>query len=307
MATAVAVLACAVFLVVFLVRFLMAIHLELFRARNAVVARDDELEWHTYIENSTTGVAHGLPNTPATIDSKASGAARLNATAFMVVIAASWMLFSPVARAQETVYNVPSGDILDRGKVYGELDITYAPRSATRSFTPRIVVGIGQRIEVGLNVNGLSAPGDPQTTVTSTIKWKAYDGGTNGWAFLLGGDLFIPVQNRTYDAGNYSYAQFTKTWRTKTRATFGGYVITQNVVDRANRGGGQFAIEQTITKRLTVAADWFTGATAIGYVTPGLIAKITSKLTFYGTYQIGNRGTSKGNHQTLIELGYNFN
>jgi hypothetical protein len=225
---------------------------------------------------------------------------------FLVWLTAALLGCVTASRAQETVYNVPSGDVLDRSKVYLEFDATYMPRTAVRSFTPRIVVGAGHRVEIGLNLNGLSAPGDPQATPTPTIKWKAYDGGANGWAFLVGDDLFIPVQNRTYRAGNYTYAEFTKTWRAKTWATFGGYACTSHIIASGNRAGGQFAIEQPMTSRLTLAADWYTGDHALGYVTPGVIVKATSQLTLYGTCQIGNRRASAGNHQMLIELGWNF-
>jgi hypothetical protein len=60
-------------------------------------------------------------------------------------------------------------------------------------------------------------------------------------------------------------------------------------------------------RRVTIAADWYTGDHALGYVTPGIIFKATSKLTLYGTYQVGNRGATSGNHQMLVELGWNFN
>jgi hypothetical protein len=33
--------------------------------------------------------------------------------------------FSAPVMAQETIFNVPSGDILDKGKVYGEFDFSY--------------------------------------------------------------------------------------------------------------------------------------------------------------------------------------
>jgi hypothetical protein len=223
----------------------------------------------------------------------------------LVWVTAGLVLSATSAKAQETVFNVPSGDVLSRGKVYFEFDATYMPRTATRSFTPRIVAGVGNQIEIGLNVNGLSAPGNPQATLIPTIKWKAYDGRENGWAFLIGDDVFLPVQNRTYRAGNYAYAEWTKTWRTKTRATFGAYDFTTSVVASGNRAGAQFAVEQPITGRFTLAADWYTGDQALGYVTPGLIIKATSKLTLYGTYQIGNHRVSAGNHQALVELGWN--
>jgi hypothetical protein len=77
-----------------------------------------------------------------------------------------------------------------------------------------------------MNLNGISSPGPSQTTPTPTIKWKAYDGGKNGWAFMVGDDVFIPAQNRSYDAGNYIYAEFAKTLKTQTRLTFGAFDFT---------------------------------------------------------------------------------
>jgi hypothetical protein len=212
-----------------------------------------------------------------------------------------------ICSAQETVFNVPSGDILDQGKVYAELDVSYQHSRNLGGVTPRVVVGVGKRIEAGVNITGISTADPLQTTLTPTFKWKTYDSGENGWAFLVGDDIFIPVQNRTYDAGNYLYAEFTRIWKAGTRLTFGAYHFTRDVVAPAQRAGGQFAVEQPITKRLTFATDWYTGAHASGFVTPGVIFKATSKLTLYGTYQIGNRGASNGKHQLLIELGWNPN
>jgi hypothetical protein len=220
---------------------------------------------------------------------------------------AQCLLTAIESQAQETVFNVPSGDVLDRGKIYGELDFTYRPNDGTQGYTPRVVIGVGHGLEIGLNVNGIVTPGALQTNFSPTIKWKGYNGGGNGWAFFVGDDLFLPVQNRGYNTGNYIYLEFTKTWTTKTRATFGGYYFTRDVVASAQRGGGQLAIEQAAGNRLTLAADWFTGTHALGYITPGIILKATSKLTLYGSYQIGNSSETVGNHQLLIELGWNFN
>ena len=211
------------------------------------------------------------------------------------------------AFTQETVFNVPSGDVLNRGKAYGELDVTYQHQDDLTTFTPRVVVGTGHSVEVGLNFNGPSTGDSPETVLSPTVKWKAYDGGDNGWSFLVGDDLFLPAYHRTYDAGNYFYAEFVKTWKSGTRATFGAYHFTANVVAPGQRAGGQFGFEQPVTKRLTAAVDWYTGAQALGYVTPGAIVKVTSKLTWYASYQIGNRNASSGNHQFLTELGWNFN
>ena len=60
-------------------------------------------------------------------------------------------------------------------------------------------------------------------------------------------------------------------------------------------------------KRVTLAADWFTGKHATGYFTPGAAIKLSSKLTAYTAYEVGNSGASSGDHLLLMEIGWNFN
>ena len=211
------------------------------------------------------------------------------------------------AYAQQTVFDVPSADILDKGKVYFEQDGTGRVVDPYSTFTPRIVVGIGHQIEVGVNFDGLSAPTVGELDISPTAKWRIWKARTSGWSFLVGDDLFFPVYQRSYDAGNYAYAFFAKEWKHGTRLSAGGYDFTRNVVTTGNRAGGQFTIEQTLNKRLTLASEWYTGNSAVGYVNTGVVIKLTQKLTLYTAYQIGNTGVSAGNHQFLWEIGYNFN
>jgi hypothetical protein len=208
---------------------------------------------------------------------------------------------------QETVFDVPSADILDEGKVYGELDGTVRVVDPLATFTPRIVVGIGHQVEVGANLNGLSAPTVQELNISPTAKWRVWSARESGWSFLVGDNLFFPVYKRTYEVGNYAYAFFSKEWKRGTRIGFGGYNFTKHVVATGNRSGGQFTAEQTLNHRLTLAAEWYTGKQAVGYVNIGSIIKLTSKLTLYTAYQIGNYGVTTGNHQFLWEFGYNFN
>lgn len=220
------------------------------------------------------------------------------------------LLFSlsprPVA-AQETVFDVPSADILDKGKVYGELDGTIRFQDPSATFTPRVVVGIGHNLEVGANFNGLSSPTLDELAISPTVKWQLWKSAELGWSFYAGDDLFFPVRQRTYNAGNYFYAALAKQWKHGTRVTAGAYDFTKNVVAPANRAGGQFTLEQPVSSRLTLAAEWYTGNNAAGYVNSGAIVKVTTKLTGYLAYQVGNSGVTRGNHQFLWELGYNFN
>jgi hypothetical protein len=217
------------------------------------------------------------------------------------------------AGAQQTIFNVPSTDVLDRGKVYAELDASFKPNGSEAlgrfsSFVPRVVVGAGGRVEVGLNVTGNVQPGPDTTALVPAVKYKFYDGGKDGFAIVGGDHLFIPVRRRAYNAGNYIYLELSKTFKKSgTRLTAGGYDFTKSVVAAANRAGGQFGFEQPVGKKLTLAADYFTGKHAAGYFTPGVVFKVGPKVTGYAGYSVGNQNPSRGNHFFLLELGYNFN
>ena len=217
------------------------------------------------------------------------------------------------AQAQQTVFNVPTTDVLDRGKAYVELDISAKPNDSPAlnkfsSFVPRIVVGIGSKIEIGLNIIGNIQPGPDATTLVPAIKVKVYDGRDNGWAMVLGNHVYIPVRNRSYDAADHAYVITQKTFSTKTRIGFGAGIFTKNVVaPNASRGAGMFTFEQPITRKLNWNADWFTGKHANGYFTTGAAYKLTNKLTGVAAYSLGNANAANGNHFFYFELGYNFN
>jgi hypothetical protein len=212
--------------------------------------------------------------------------------------------------AQQTIFNVPTSDVLDRGKAYVELDASFKldrrhEFSRFSAFVPRVVVGVGGNVEVGVNVVGNVQPGSDSTAVVPTVKWKFFE--NKDTALFAGTNLYIPVRKRSYRFGSYSYAAVSKTIN-KTRLTAGGYVASKNVfASKAVRAGGQFGVEHAMNSKVTIAADWITGRHASGYFTPGIIYKPHPKVTTYWAYSIGNDRALSGNHYFLFELGYNFN
>jgi len=227
---------------------------------------------------------------------------------FTAVLFGSALIIS----AQQTIFNVPTTDVLDRGKAYVELDASFKANDQDElkkfsSFVPRVVVGVGGNVEVGLNVTGNIQPGTDATTLVPTIKWKFYQNEKKDFALIAGSNVFIPVRNRAFDVGAYSYFEGSKTIN-KTRLTAGAYVASKNVFAAdAVRAGGQFGIEQTLNDKVSLAADWITGKHSSGYFTPGVIYKPHPKVTTYWSYSVGNANASRGNHFFLFEIGYNFN
>lgn len=222
------------------------------------------------------------------------------------------LLLGITGNAQQAVFNVPTTDVLDKGKAYVELDASFKPNDQVAlgkfsSFVPRVVVGTGGNIEVGLNVTGNIQPGAESTTIVPTVKWRFYRNEEKGVALMAGTNFFVPVRNRAYRFGTYSYLAGSKTIN-KTRLTGGGFVASKNVFAAdAVRSGGQFGVEQTLNSKVKLAADWITGKHTNGYFTPGVIYNPHPRVTTYWTYSIGNAGASRGNHYFLFEIGWNIN
>ena len=234
-------------------------------------------------------------------------------TYFFVFILTFTILLAVRANAQQTIFNVPSSDILDKGKVYVELDATFRPNDGDSvgkfsSFVPRVVVGTGGDVEVGFNLTGNIQPGSDSTTLVPAIKWRPYNNTDKGWSIVVGDNVLIPVTNKSYNVGNYAYAQVSKSFKSGTRLTAGGYHFTKNVVAaNADRAGGQFGYEQTVNKYLNINADWYTGKHAAGYFTPGISFKPHPKVTGYIGYSVGNTNVSGGNHFVYAAIGINVN
>lgn len=209
--------------------------------------------------------------------------------------------------AQQTVFNVPNADVLAPGKVYTEVDFSAhlaAPRSA--SWEPRVVFGLGKNVEAGLNVFGFSVPGPETTTIAPTFKWKFWNAQCSAcWQALLGDDLVLPLQGRSYSTGNYVWSAAAKQWSSRTRISIGLADFQNYAVAHANRVAGQFTFEQPLTKRFTAAAEWWSGRHANGYFDPGVIIKASDAITLYFAYPLGNSGVTRGNHYLLFELGVN--
>jgi hypothetical protein len=231
---------------------------------------------------------------------------------FLILCFTFTVLLGTSANAQQTIFNVPTSDVLDSGKVYVELDASFKTNDQDAlnkfsSFVPRLVVGVGGNVEVGVNVTGNIQPGSDSTTLVPTVKWKVYETEKKDLALFGGTNIYLPVRNRVYNIGSYSYVAASKTVN-KTRVTAGGFVASKNVfASNAVRAGGQFGVEQTVNGKFAIAGDWITGRHASGYFTPGVIYKPHPKVTTYWTYSIGNDKAAAGNHFFLLEIGYNFN
>lgn len=150
---------------------------------------------------------------------------RALATGVLVFAAAA-----STARGQQTAFNVPTADVLERGKVYLEVDHLYRPSDPYfQAFTLRGVTGVGGNVEVGLNFGGFVDPGRSVPTVSPNIKWQPYS--SEGLTVTTGAlGLFYLRGSADGDSAALAYGHGAYRLSTKTRLTAGGWVASSGYV-----------------------------------------------------------------------------
>lgn len=214
------------------------------------------------------------------------------------------MFWTASLLGQQTIFNIPSADVLDLGKVYVEEDNLWRPQEPHFAlFTVRGVYGFGANIEAGANFGGFVTPGRSVPTATAAVKWQplkagnfSLTGGAQGLFFLRGSEDGDP-SGFFYAHGAYAFSA------TSTRITVGGWAATAGYAAGDARGGVLVGLEQKIFAHLNLIADWFSGKNAIGYFTPGF-SSTWGGWTIYAGYSFKN-GDSKGN-AFLSEIGFTF-
>jgi hypothetical protein len=211
--------------------------------------------------------------------------------------------FAVPARAQQTLFNVPSADVLEAGKLYFEEDDLWRPgRPGDTLFTTRAVVGLGDGVEGGVNLGGLAAEGRSAPTAVVALKWQPLR--TGPWSVTAGAfGLFYPRGRADGSPSGQAYAHAAWTPAEGTRITAGVWYATSGYADVAVTKGLLAGLEQRVASSLMFQADWFSGRNGIGYLTPGF-ALTLGRWVVYAGYSLKN-GDSHEN-AALIELGVNL-
>jgi hypothetical protein len=231
------------------------------------------------------------------------------------LLATLFLLSFPIAaRAQQTVFNVPAPDVLDKGSLYLETDqylrTWKGDDEDAASFILRGVYGVGSNVEVGLNTGAFDYLHKSQPFADATVKWRPWrtnlreTGDPGAIGIFLGNNLGVGLHGDTSgDGRDYAYAAaFVVVPELKTTISAGPYYASEDVFGD-ERFGGQLTLVQPVswTEGLSVAADWQSGDGA--YATGGFVLS-RAPWTFYAAYGFANDGRD-GDLLTL-EVGYSF-
>ena len=207
------------------------------------------------------------------------------------------------AAAQQTIFNVPDPDVLEKGKTYLEANFLWRPQDPRfADFAARGVWGLGGNIEAGVNLRGFMVPGRSTPIAEPNVKWQPWSNQVFSVTAGAAGQFFLRgARDGTPSA--FGYAHGAAKLPSDTRLTFGGYWASSGYAAEDVQKGVLAGVEQKFGQEWTLAADWFSGTNSIGYLTPGVIWK-KGDWTIYLGYSFKN-GDSKGNG-VLTQFGFEF-
>lgn len=231
-------------------------------------------------------------------------------SAALVALAAVMSLSGQKTRAQSTLFNIPSTDVVAEKKLYLEFDyvghLEGFDDGGFHAYVPRAVFGAGRNLEFGVNVAVNHLDSLRPVEVQPNVKWKFYANERAGVSAAAGGILYVPVKERAAfgdDKFGLVYSVVSKKVRGDygPRLTGGGYGLVGRADGTGTKGGAVAGYEQPLHRRVNFVADWLSGRNRFGYVTPGFSLVTSSRSALYAGYSIGNQG--RGNNALFVYYG----
>jgi hypothetical protein len=226
------------------------------------------------------------------------------------VLGALIVLQRQTALAQSTIFNIPTTDAVAPKKVYFEFDfLSHLERhdnGGFQTYVPRVVVGVGKGVEVGLNVASTDSAAPTVVYAQPNVKWRFYAKEDSGAAISAGAIAYTPLKDRSVnDSFGFFYGNASKKFKGDhgPRFTVGGYGIAGLSAD-VDKGGALVGYEQPITNKVSFVTDWLSGRNGFGFVTPGFSFTLPRNGLFNMGYSIGNSG--RKNNALFVYYGVTF-
>ena len=227
-------------------------------------------------------------------------------------VALLFVVTAQTAMTQSTIFNIPSTDVVAKGKGYFEFDfLPQMPKTASANrlylYNPRLVVGAGGNVEVGVNIPAYHASGYTTAFFQPNIKWRFAANDDKGVAGSAGGILVTPLNNRSsLDSYGLVYANVSKKVKSGNygpRFTVGPYgIVSGGSSWYGPKGGVILGYEQPVASKASFVADWFSGKNGFGYFTPGMSFTLPANGLLNIGYSLGNDSfdTPHNNNRALF-------
>ena len=219
----------------------------------------------------------------------------------IILIILILILYPNKSFAQQTIFNVPSADITEKGMIFFQHESQFSNNFGL--FTNYGAYGIGKNTEIDVTLFEVGTHNVRNENLGIGFK-KIFPLHEKSETKLTFGHL-IPVSLRGNGVGGYTYSHLsTRLPKIKTRLTSGFLIGTTTILGRdfiCYIGG----IEQPITKKFSLITDWHSGKHAYGFLIAGFSYYFGHNSTLYAGYQIHNN-RANGPNGFVIELAKIF-
>lgn len=219
----------------------------------------------------------------------------------LFILLCSIFLLQSKVFAQQTLFNVPSADVLEKGQVFIQHESQFSNNFGL--FTNYASLGIGKYTELDLTLFGVGTKNIRNEVLGVGFKTALPIHKESETKFTFGN--VIPISLRGNGVGGYAYSHLsTRLRKLKTRFTSGILIGTTTLFGRdvVSYIG---AIEQPITKKFGLQVEWHSGKHANGFLIPGFYYELLKDTVLWLGYQIPNNSTN-GDDGFVLELSRIF-
>ena len=233
-----------------------------------------------------------------------------NSKLFITIILLIFL--GPKANATQTIFNVPSADVTEKGHIFVQEEAQTTPWNTDKAFysTTYGAVGIGHNTEIDATLFNVGSPATENISIGVGFKSAIPIPGLKEkfpqreFKFTFGSDMLFGLEGN--DVGNWSYAHLSgRVPKLNTRLTAGVSYGSRQVFGE-NATAFIAGIEQPVTKKFSLLGDWYSGSEHwAGYLIVGGSYALPHNTTLYAGYQIPN-GPNVGVNGFVIQLAKIF-
>lgn len=206
-----------------------------------------------------------------------------------------WGLSINSVCAQQTVFNVPSADVTPKGHVFLQEEAQFRGWNPGAFYggTTYSAYGIGHNTELDATLFNVGAPATENISMGVGFKSAIPIPGLKEkfpereFKITVGSDVVVGLEGN--GVGNWTYAHLSgRVPKANTRLTAGISYGSRQVFGQ-NSTAFIAAVEQPLTKKLTLLGDWYSGNEHYaGYLIVGASYAFPKSTTLYAGYQIPN-------------------
>lgn len=213
----------------------------------------------------------------------------------LIILSIFFFIIPAKALCQQTVFNVPSADVTEKGHIFLQEEAQTTPWNTDNAFfsTTYTAVGIGHNTELDATLFNVGSPATKNISLGVGFKSAIPIPGLKEkfpereFKFTVGSDLILGLEGN--GVGNWTYAHLSgRVPKLNTRLTAGISYGTRQVFGQETTAFIA-AVEQPVTKKFSIIGDWYSGDEHYaGYLIVGGSYKLPHNTAIYAGYQIPN-------------------